>query len=70
MPGAAVMAGECVLRRNSRWVVVVRLIYGNELNLALDYTVRCSDVLAAADKGDCSPLLPSQAYHCSPLPHT
>lgn len=50
------MAGACVVRRNSRWVVVVRLIYGNDLDLAVDYSLKCSGVLAAADKGECLPL--------------
>lgn len=39
-----------VVRRNSQWVVVVKLIYGNDLELALDYYLKCSGVLAAADK--------------------
>lgn len=68
---ATVMAGACVVRRNSRWVVVVRLIYGNDLELALDYTLRCSGVLATADKGEWVSPPPShtQALHASPSRH-
>lgn len=58
------MAGGCVVRRNSRWVVVVRLISGNDLDLALDYTLRCSEVLAAADKGvSCHPTATHSPQH-------
>ncbi|XP_045120342.1 uncharacterized protein LOC123509836 isoform X6 [Portunus trituberculatus] len=44
------MEDACVVRRNSHWVVVVNLIHGNDLELALKYSLRCSGVLAAADK--------------------
>lgn len=56
------MAGACVVRRNSRWVVVVKLISGKDLELALDYTLRCSGALAAADKGVC-PAVCSHTTH-------
>ncbi|XP_066982080.1 uncharacterized protein [Macrobrachium rosenbergii] len=41
------MENSAVVKRTSRWIVVVRLFYGEELDVGLDYTFRHTGAIAA-----------------------